>query len=191
MCFLALRSYVRTTICATVGRSSVRPSHHSAATRCCRGGFAAVGPAGRRYRSIASWRSQQMQVVSRCQLTYEVDDSLVLQWDWQQSWNCILLTITVQPCKRLFTASLASSILGFLLNLLFSMLRDVWFHSFYANFLCPAMFRILQWSYMDHVFLKFRFHSVMFCIEALWIWAIHFVISELFRFNCFNFALTM
>jgi len=47
-----------------------------AATRCC-GGFAAVSPAGRRYRSIAAaagaqqqhGTQQQMRAVSRCQLT--------------------------------------------------------------------------------------------------------------------------
>ena len=53
---------------ATVGRLSVCPSHSSAAARRC-GGFAAVGPAGWRCRSIAarpalSSKREQCHVVS-------------------------------------------------------------------------------------------------------------------------------
>jgi len=58
-------------------RVSVCLSHSPAARRCC--GFVAVGPARRRYRSIAVWLSavaapqqgaqQQMRAVPRYQLT--------------------------------------------------------------------------------------------------------------------------
>ena len=70
---------------------SVRPSHPAATRRCC--GFAAVGPASRRYRPIAArpagrrrrrpaagaaqWRGGQMRLVPRCQLTYEAEQRLI------------------------------------------------------------------------------------------------------------------
>jgi len=63
-------------VSATVVRPSVCLSHPAAARRCC--GFAAVGPAARRYRSIAARpvgssssraaAQQQMRVVQRCQM---------------------------------------------------------------------------------------------------------------------------
>ena len=64
---------------------SVCLSHPSTAAAAC-GGFAAVGPAERRCRSIAAADNetqqhggqQQMRAVSRCQLTQEVEDKLVL-----------------------------------------------------------------------------------------------------------------
>ena len=64
-----LRESMQSRVCVTVGRPSVRLSHHSpAALRC--GGFAAVRPAGTRCRSIAARRSaatpghRQMRAVS-------------------------------------------------------------------------------------------------------------------------------
>jgi len=73
------------TVCATARCPSICLSHLSAVATAC-GGFAAVGPAGRRYRSIAARRvcrdidrsvqqgrqhgtQQQMRAVSRFQLT--------------------------------------------------------------------------------------------------------------------------
>jgi len=50
------RAYVCLSVCLSACLSvclSVRPFHHPAATRRC-GGFAAVGPAARRYRSTAA-----------------------------------------------------------------------------------------------------------------------------------------
>ena len=52
-CRLINAAHVVCRVYETVERPSIRPSHHLNATRnCCR--FAAVGPAARRYRSIAA-----------------------------------------------------------------------------------------------------------------------------------------
>ena len=78
-------SHVRPYVCPSVPRSL----HPAAARRCC--GFATVGPAARRYRSITArpadrWTAaaatqhgaqQQMRAVPRCQLTYEAEHRLV------------------------------------------------------------------------------------------------------------------
>ena len=76
--FIVLRNFIDTTrsvqsrVYETVGRPSVClsvcPFHHSAAARRC-GGFAVVGPAARRYRSIVarpalSSKYEQCYVVS-------------------------------------------------------------------------------------------------------------------------------
>jgi len=72
---------LRSSVCEGVGRPSVRLSVCPAVCAIIRrrGGFAAMGPAGRRYRSIAAWLGpqQQMQAVSRCQLTQEAKHKLV------------------------------------------------------------------------------------------------------------------
>jgi len=78
---LALPAYYAERVYATVGRPSVRPSVCPSTgpqqqTRCCR--FAAVGPAGRRYRLIAAAAAcgggnhPRMRAVTRCQRTWKL-----------------------------------------------------------------------------------------------------------------------